>query len=738
MVIIDPPTETLTLLREACNLPAEEPASSESLEILAYVASLASSLTSVQDFDSSTWIESLSPYLATLPDNGENCEDTIEKFRSLAENATLKNLDDESDEEDEFGGEELCNIRFSLAYGGKILLHQTKLRLRRGHRYALVGQNGAGKTTLMNAINNGKLEGWPFHLRTNYVDSGSNVDPVHEAKNVLDELQTSGKDKDACVDMLKQLKFTDVMMNGTIGELSGGWQMKLRIAKAVLVDADILLLDEPTNHLDHGTVDWLTEYLCGLTHTTVICVSHDTPFMEKICTDVIHYEQRAVWGPHRRLVHYKGKMSAFVEKQPQAKHYFELSTTDLKFVFPDPGRLEGVRTSTQKFLEMQNVDYRYPGADVNTLNNVNLKMSLSSRVACIGANGAGKTTLIKMLVGETQPSNMGACKLYIHHNLRIAYVSQHAFFHVEQHLEDAPAAYIQWRFKDAYDKEKLMSEAYKISEDEQKLIDDFGLEDIWSRRMRAGKLEYEVKKRNVPERDNKYYTKDELLSMGFERLMKQTDEKIAAKEAGLDLRPVTITEIQKHLDDFGLAQEFGTYGKIRGLSGGQKVKLVLAAAMWNCPHLLVLDEPTNYLDREALGALSAALNEWGGSVLMISHSKEFYSSVCKEEWVVGDGKVTITGVSEERKMKAVAKKKTYEKEIEGEELLDKVGGNVNANGDKYKDAKTNFWGKALSKKEARAYEKAKKKGDVKRMREQLQIPIGKVMPGFEELGDGKN
>jgi elongation factor 3 len=738
MVIIDPPTETLTLLREACNLPAEEPASSESLEILAYVASLASSLTSVQDFDSSTWIESLSPYLATLPDNGENCEDTIEKFRSLAENATLKNLDDESDEEDEFGGEELCNIRFSLAYGGKILLHQTKLRLRRGHRYALVGQNGAGKTTLMNAINNGKLEGWPFHLRTNYVDSGSNVDPVHEAKNVLDELQTSGKDKDACVDMLKQLKFTDVMMNGTIGELSGGWQMKLRIAKAVLVDADILLLDEPTNHLDHGTVDWLTEYLCGLTHTTVICVSHDTPFMEKICTDVIHYEQRAVWGPHRRLVHYKGKMSAFVEKQPQAKHYFELSTTDLKFVFPDPGRLEGVRTSTQKFLEMQNVDYRYPGADVNTLNNVNLKMSLSSRVACIGANGAGKTTLIKMLVGETQPSNLGACKLYIHHNLRIAYVSQHAFFHVEQHLEDAPAAYIQWRFKDAYDKEKLMSEAYKISEDEQKLIDDFGLEDIWSRRMRAGKLEYEVKKRNVPERDNKYYTKDELLSMGFERLMKQTDEKIAAKEAGLDLRPVTITEIQKHLDDFGLAQEFGTYGKIRGLSGGQKVKLVLAAAMWNCPHLLVLDEPTNYLDREALGALSAALNEWGGSVLMISHSKEFYSSVCKEEWVVGDGKVTITGVSEERKMKAVAKKKTYEKEIEGEELLDKVGGNVNANGDKYKDATTNFWGKALSKKEARAYEKAKKKGDVKRMREQLQIPIGKVMPGFEELGDGKN
>lgn len=91
------------------------------------------------------------------------------------------------------------------------------------------------------------------------------------------------------------------------------------------------------NHLDSSTVDWLVEYLTNLTDTTVITVSHDTPFMERICTDIIHYEQRDVWGPHRKLVHYKGKMSEFVKRQPQAKHYFELATTDLKFKFPDPG-----------------------------------------------------------------------------------------------------------------------------------------------------------------------------------------------------------------------------------------------------------------------------------------------------------------------------------------------------------------------------------------------------------------
>lgn len=123
-------------------------------------------------------------------------------------------------------------------------------------------------------------------------------------------------------------------------------------------------------------------------------------------------------------------------------------------------------------------------------------------------------------------------------------------------------------------------------------------------------------------------------------------------------------------------------------------------------------------------------------MLMISHAKEFYSSVCKEEWLVGGGEVKISGISQEREMKAVAKKKVYEKELESEELLDKVGGNVNSNGDKYKDATTNFWGATVSKKEARAYEKAKKKGNVEQMRKILQIPPGKVMPGQEELGNG--
>ena len=114
---------------------------------------------------------------------------------------------------------------------------------------------------------------------------------------------------------------------------------------------------------------------------------------------------------------------------------------------------------------MGGVDYRYPGVDVNQLTDINLKMTLSSRIAVLGANGAGKTTLVKMMVGDSLPSNLGKCKLFIHHNLRVAYVAQHSFHHVEQHMDIAPAAYIQWRFKDAYDKEKLESTGFKISDE---------------------------------------------------------------------------------------------------------------------------------------------------------------------------------------------------------------------------------------------------------------------------------
>lgn len=385
MALLEPPQNVLQLLRQA--LPDDAPENDGREEVLSYVSFLAKALIDAQEWDSTTWRDTLEPYAhAVVHDNPGG---TIEHFRHAAELAFTSQDDADSyghDAEDE-GFTELCDLRFNLAYGGKILLHATKLRLLRGRRYALVGQNGVGKTTLMNAIATGKIDHWPQHLKTAYVDSGSNVDPEYEKQIVLQHiLESTGKSEAECVAKLQELEFTNEHLHGTIGALSGGWQMKMRLVRAVLMEPDIFLLDEPTNHLSHSAVQWITEYLQQLTDQTVLTVSHDTTFLENTVTDVIHYEQRDVWGPYRKLVHYKGKMSEFVQKQPQAKHYFELATTDmLKFEFPEPGRLEGVKTSTQKFMELEHVDFRYPGKEKNQLTDINLKMTLSSRVVVLGA-----------------------------------------------------------------------------------------------------------------------------------------------------------------------------------------------------------------------------------------------------------------------------------------------------------------------------------------------------------------
>merc|ERR1711869_40306 len=128
-----------------------------------------------------------------------------------------------------------------------------------------------------------------------------------------------------------------------------------------------------------------------------------------------------------------------------------------------------------------------------------------------------------------------------------------------------------------------------------------------------------------------------------EKLMMQVDERIAFEASGIATKKLTALNIQKHLDNFNLEMQFGTYSKIGALSGGQKVKVVLAACMWMEPHVLILDEPTNFLDRDSLGALATAIKSYLGGVIIISHQREFYSALCPEVWSVVDGRCTVSG-----------------------------------------------------------------------------------------------
>lgn len=141
---------------------------------------------------------------------------------------------------------------------------------------------------------------------------------------------------------------------------------------------------------------------------------------------------------------------------------------------------------------------------------------------------------------------------------------------------------------------------------------------------------------------NSYLAREVLLEHGFSKLVQEFDDHEASRE-GLGFRELSPKVISKHFDDLGLDPDIANHNEISGLSGGQKVKVVLAGAMWNNPHLLVLDEPTNFLDRDSLGGLAVAIRDYKGGVVMISHNEEFVGALCPEQWHVRDGRVTHKG-----------------------------------------------------------------------------------------------
>lgn len=565
----------------------------------------------------------------------------------------LGNIPDFQEKEDDDGGN-VCNIDFSLAFGGKILLHNTKLRLGKGRCYAVMGKNGAGKTTLLTNIGTGNIEGFPPDLKTVYVQhddqSDDNGVPLVEEMLRSKDLQNCEEvNAELIISTLKAVQFTDEMINGSRSGLSGGWKMKLILIRAMLAKPDILLMDEPTNHLDSSSVQWLVDFINDKSsEKTFMIVSHDTAFLDKVTTDVIHYERK-------QLVYYHGNLTKFVAIHPEAKYYYELQSSTLNFKFPVPDRLDGINSTTKTVLKLDRITYTYPSASSPQLNDVSAKVCLGSRIAVCGANGAGKSTLIKLLVQEIEV-DPGMGTAWKHHNLRIAYVAQHSFYHIEQHLDATPVDYIKWRFHGGVDKEDLARPGLRVTEkeiEEKRGEIKYGdVDKIVGRRKLGKTMEYECTFVGQTIRDeNKYISLEELTNMGLSKMVQQCDARTAAMAAGLDLRSLTTVEIQAHLDDFNLEAEYGTHGSIRRLSGGQKVKLVLAAAMWNKPHILVLDEPTNYLDREALGALTQAIKEFKGGAIIISHNSEFTDVLCNEKWIVADGKCSIEGEAAESDLK---------------------------------------------------------------------------------------
>merc|ERR1711972_1100572 len=495
-----------------------------------------------------------------------------------------------------------------------------------------------------------------------------------------------GITKETVLDSLGEIGFKDATrgvntkaaadMNNPITTYSGGWKVKMQLACAQLINADILMIDDPTGHLDIKNIQWVKNWL-GNFPGSIIATSANTTFMDEMCTHIVDFHDRKL----RQFKAKKGEvLTKYVETYPEKKAYFELSDKNEQWVFPVPGMMEGVKSRGCTILKMTDVTFKYPTHEKNTVENISLTVCMASRVAVVGANGAGKSTAIKLLIGELKPISG---TIWRHQNMRLAYVAQHAFHHLEKHMDKTAVDYILWRFAGADDRESLENQNKEVNDDDEKkrvtpwFIDPKSNEvkkcdmsdtkegkkerdqkvipeAVLNRQKhtKTKKYIYEVKWMHKPVECNCWVERETLLAMGYSKLVHKKDEQEAAA-AGLLSKPLTQPGVEKALKDFGLDAEAASHSPIASLSHGQKVKVVICASMWQNPHIVILDEPTNYLDRDGLGALVEGLHEFQGGVVIISHNEEFTDGVCQQKWIMGKSEITGAGhLREEGEIKA--------------------------------------------------------------------------------------
>lgn len=652
------------------------------------------------------------------------CTGMVKEMSDVGGSDELEFIDDDA------GSPDLYKGSFSLAYGTVTLLRETKLHLKKNKFYGLLGPTNCGKTTLMRAISQEKVEGFPKRdeLVTIFVEhdvAEEEIEPPSKewptGKMNIDlkgwefVMHTCNvhykKDPPVCEDVvLKTLgeigfKNKDLKVNMTaaadmknpITTYSGGWKVKMQLACAQLINADILMIDDPTGHLDVKNIQWVKNWL-GNFPGSIIATSANTVFMDEMCTHIVDFHDRKL----RQFKADKGQvLTKYVEAFPEKKSYFELSDKNEKWIFPIPGNLEGVKSRGRTILKMEHVNFKYPSHEKNTVEDITLTVCMASRVAVVGANGAGKSTAIKLLIGELKPEQG---TIYRHQNMRLAYVAQHAFHHLEKHMDKTAVDYILWRFAGADDRESLENQTKEVNEDDEKkrekpwficpkalevkkcsMADDKEgkleraqavIPDAILNRQKHTKTKkyiYEVKWMHKGCESNTWVERDTLLAMGYSKIVAKKDEQEAAA-AGLLSKPLTQPGVEKALKDFGLDAESASHQPLASLSHGQRVKVVICACCWMNPHIVILDEPTNYLDRDGLGALVRGLENYQGGVVIISHNTEFTDSVCTQKWIME--KSQVTGAGHLREEGEIKLDEAIEEQKGPDEIYDESGNKI--------------------------------------------------------------
>jgi len=504
---------------------------------------------------------------------------------------------------------------FSVTFYGVQLLQDTKLELSVGNRYGLMGVNGCGKSTLMAVLGNREVP-IQSHIDIYYLDrevpasEKTAIEAVMEADEervklealaeelatqedeesqeylmqVYERLDDLGADtaEARAAHLLTGLQFTASMQQKKCKDFSGGWRMRVALARALFLRPHLLLLDEPTNHLDLEACVWLEEEL--KTYSTILLIiSHSQDFLNGVCNNVMHMDQRKlkVYGGNYdtfmrtrmelienqmkqynweqdQIAHMKnyiarfGHGSAKLARQAQSKEktlakmvsegLTEKVTSDrsVSFCFYSCGKIP------PPVIMVQNVSFRYSDDTPFIYKNLEFGMDLDTRLALVGPNGAGKSTLLKLIYGDLIPTE-GMVRR--HNHLKLGRYHQHLHELLEMDL--SPLDYMMKKFPE-----------FKERDEMRKVVGRYGI---------TGKAQ------TAP---------------------------------------------------------------IKQLSDGQKCRVVFAWLSWQVPHMLLLDEPTNHLDMETIDALADAINNYEGGVVLVSHDFRLIDQVAEQIWICEKQTVT--------------------------------------------------------------------------------------------------
>jgi len=504
---------------------------------------------------------------------------------------------------------------FSVTFYGAELLQDTKLELSCGNRYGLMGVNGCGKSTLLACLGNREV---PIqdHIDIYYLareipaSEKTALEAVMEADEeriklealaemlaletddasqeylmqVYERLDDLGADtaESRAAHLLMGLQFTPAMQNKKCKDFSGGWRMRVALARALFLRPHLLLLDEPTNHLDLEACVWLEEEL--KTYPTILLiVSHSQDFLNGVCTQIMHMDLRKlkIYGGNydqfikTRAEQVEAQMKQYNWEQDQIAHMKEyiarfghgsaklarqaqskektlakmvadgltqkvVADRSVSFCFYDCGKIP------PPVIMVQNVSFRYNEETPWIYKNLEFGMDLDTRLALVGPNGAGKSTLIKLIYGSEVPTE-GMVRR--HNHLKLGLYHQHLHELLEMDL--SPLDYMMKKFPE-----------FKERDEMRKVIGRYGI---------TGKAQ------TAP---------------------------------------------------------------IKQLSDGQKCRVVFAWLSWQMPHMLLLDEPTNHLDMETIDALADAIKNYEGGVILVSHDFRLIDQVANDIWICENQKVT--------------------------------------------------------------------------------------------------